>query len=159
MSFTKKQNSISYIISGLLFIAMLNSAYFFMNMLGLGVGRWLAFNACSLAIIAQTLCYAAYQVNKREFILAIPLLPLYYYGSMGLFMAPWSAATAFAQITHVLISISALWTLYLLLKDKNFAALGKGLLIGAAVFVPIFALIQSYNQAHIQEFYKILQGL
>lgn len=31
-------------------------------------------------------------------------------------------------------------------------------LIGALVFVPVFACIQSYTQAHLNEFMQVLQG-
>jgi hypothetical protein len=91
--------------------------------------------------------------------LAIPLLPLYYYGTMGLFVMSWNQANIFAQITHVVITLNVLWILWVLLKERQFEALGKGLLVGIIVFVPVIACIQSYTQLHMDEFMKVLQGL
>jgi len=36
-------------------------------------------------------------------------------------------------------------------------SLGKGLLIGVLLFVPLFAIIQNYSQAHMAEFMELLQ--
>lgn len=159
MSLLNKKNAISSVLAVLLFLAMLNSAFFFISALGFGPGQWLAFNACSVAIIAHVVCFAAYLRTKNAFWLAIPLLPMYYYGTMGLFLMEWSANNAFAHITHVLITINVVWILYTFIKERDYSALGRGLLAGMIIFVPIFAIIQTYNQAHINEFIQALQKL
>jgi len=46
-----------------------------------------------------------------------------------------------------------------LLKESNYESLGKGLLIGLLVFVPVFAVIQAYSQIHTAEFMQMLQKL
>jgi hypothetical protein len=147
------------ILAVLMFITLINNAYFFLGTLQLSIWKWMAFNACSLAIIAYLICYGAFMISKKDFVLAIPLLPLYYYGTMGLFLMPWNPANLFAQITHVIITVSILWTLYVLLKKRNFEALGLGLLIAIMAFVPVFAVIQNYNQAHLSEFMQLLKGV
>ncbi len=155
-----KNNIIGYVLAFLMLGALLNSGFFFLLNLKLSIGSWLAFNACSLAIIAYLLCFVLYLIIKKDYLLAIPLLPLYYYGTMGLFMMPWDTANAFAQITHVIITVNVLWILYvMLLKERKFDSLGKGLLIGTIIFVPIFAYIQSFSQQHMSEFLKVLQGM
>ncbi|MBN2521032.1 MAG: hypothetical protein JXB17_11035 [Bacteroidales bacterium] len=138
---------------------LLNSSYFFLAIIKLSVGKWLAFNACSLAIIVYLICYVFFRVKSWFFLLAIPLLPLYYYGTMGLFVMPWNQANIFAQITHLVITLNVFWILWVLLKERQFDALGKGLLVGIIVFVPVIACIQSYTQLHMDEFMKVLQGL
>ncbi|MBN2280658.1 MAG: hypothetical protein JXQ65_08760 [Candidatus Marinimicrobia bacterium] len=147
------------IIAILMLLALLNNSYFFMGILKLNMPKWLAFNACSLSIIIYLLCFFIYQITKMEYFLAIPLLPLYYYGTMGLFIMPWNASNIPAHITHFLITVNVLWIIYTQLKDHNFASLGKGLLIGMIIFVPIFAIIQSYTQLHKKEFMTLLQNL
>ena len=159
MSLLNKKDTISSVIAALLFLAMLNSAFFFISALGFGIGQWLAFNACSLAIIAHVACFALYLRTKDMFWMAIPLLPMYYYGTMGLFLMEWNANNAFAQITHVLITINVIWILYIFIKEGEYSALGRGLLAGMIVFVPIFAVIQTYSQAHMNEFIQALQKL
>lgn len=147
------------VLAILLLGSLLNSGYFFLGMLNLSVGKWLAFNACSLAIMVYLICYVLFRVIKRDDLLAVPLLPLYYYGTMGLFVMPWNAANAFAQVTHVLITLNVLWILFRFLKGCKFESLGRGLFAGMIVFVPVFAYIQSFTQVHMNEFLKILQGI
>lgn len=159
MNLKNKKQAIGIVLSFLMLLTLLNSSYFFLAMLKLSIGKWLAFNACSLAIIVYLLCFAFYIITKKECLLAIPLLPLYYYGTMGLFVMPWNAANTFAQITHIIITVNVLWLLYVLLKEHKLESLGKGLLIGILVFVPIFAYIQSYTQLHMNEFMQALQRM
>lgn len=159
MNSQNKKQTISLILSGLMLLALLNSGYFFMGILKLGIWKWLAFNACSVAMVVHLVCFVLFRATGKDYLLAIPLLPLYYYGTMGLFVMPWNEANTFAQVTHLIISLNVLWILYLLLSGRKFEALGKGSLIGILVFVPLFALIQSYTQQHINEFMQVLQGI
>jgi hypothetical protein len=147
------------VLSFLLLVTLINSAYFFLSILRLNIGQWLAFNACSVASIVYLISFVLFQFIKKESLLAFALLPLYYYGTMGLFVMPWNSANAFAQITHIVITINIVWILISLLKGKKFEAIGKGLLAGTMVFVPIFAYIQSYTQLHMNEFLQILQKI
>lgn len=149
----------SRVLALLLLATLINSGYFFMTILKLSPGNWLAFNACSVAILTYLICYLLFCISKRDELLAISLLPLYYYGTMGLFVIPWNAANGFAQVTHVIITLNVLWILYVFLKDRKFESLGKGLIAGMIIFVPVFAAIQSYTQLHMNEFMKALQKL
>lgn len=159
MSSKSMKPFVGLVLAILLFAVLLNSSYFFLAILNLSLGKWLAFNACSLAIIVYLICYMLFRIQSWLFLLAIPLLPLYYYGTMGLFVMPWNQANIFAQVTHVVITLNVIWILWVLLKERQFGALGKGLLVGIIVFVPVIACIQSYTQLHMDEFMKVLQGL
>ena len=136
---------------------LLNSSYFFLYMMKLSIGKWLSFNACSLVIIVYLICFVSFQITRKDYLLAISLLPLYYYGTMGLFLMPWDKVNTFSQITHVIITMNVLWLLWRFLKERKFESLGKGTLIGILVFVPVFAAIQSYTQSHINEFLQLLE--
>lgn len=159
MTFKSKRQVIGLILSIIMLFILLNSSYFFLGILKLSVGKWLAFNACSLAIIVYLICFIAFRITKRDYLLAIPLLPLYYYGTMGLFIMPWNEANIFPQITHIAITVNIVWVLYVLLKEHKYESLGKGCLLGILIFVPIFACIQSYTQLHMNEFMQVLQGV
>ena len=157
MSF--KNKIIGCLLTAFMLFALLNSAFFFLSVVKLGVGEWLAFNACSLSIIAYLICFTCYQITKKNFFLAIALVPLYYYGTMGLFVVPWNVTNMFAQITHIIITLNVIWILYVLMKETNYESLGKGLLIGVLVFVPVFAIVQSYSQLHMTECMQMLQKI
>ena len=157
MSLKNKNQVVGYLLAALMVLTLLNSAHFFTSIVKLQIGEWLAFNACSLAIISYLACFACFQITKKDFFLAIALVPLYYYGSMGLFIVPWNAANMFSQITHIIITLNVIWILFVLLKESRYESLGKGLLIGVLVFVPVFAVIQTYLQLHMAEFMQMLQ--
>lgn len=157
MSLKNKNQVVGYLLAALMVLTLLNSAHFFTSIVKLQIGEWLAFNACSLAIISYLACFACFQITKKDFFLAIALVPLYYYGSMGLFVVPWNAANMFSQITHIIITLNVIWILFVLLKESRYESLGKGLLIGVLVFVPVFAVIQTYSQLHMAEFMQMLQ--
>jgi hypothetical protein len=157
---TNHNNQIAGIVlSALLLLALLNSGYFFLATLKMGIGKWLAFNACSLAIIVYLVCFVLYRITKKEFLLAVPLLPLYFFGTMGLFTMPWNEANLFAQITHIVITATVVWIITWFLKGRKYEALGKGSLAGILFFVPVIAVVQSYTHAHMDEFLQLLQGL
>jgi len=157
MSLNNKNLSISYILAVLMFLTLLNSAYFFLAKAKFGFMEWLAFNACSVSIIVYLVCFICFRITKMDFFIAIALVPLYYYGTMGLFLISWDAANMFSQITHIIITLNVIWILFVLLKEFKFESLGKGLLIGVLLFVPLFAIIQSYSQLHMAEFMQLLQ--
>lgn len=149
------------IIENTILIALLGclllSGYYFIYVLDLSIGQWLMFNACSIAIITQLFCYLIFKLTHNSFLKAIPLLPMYYYGTMGLFLMPWILDNIFAHITHIVITISMIWNLSIYLKNKESEALSKGLLLGILIFVPVFAFIHVYSQSHLNEFIEALQ--
>jgi hypothetical protein len=157
MKINDKNKIISYILAVLMLLSLLNSAYFFLSVAGFGLTDWLSFNACSLSIIVYLICFVCYQFKKEGFYLAIALVPLYYYGTMGLFVMPWNTENLFAQLTHVVITLNVIWILVLLLRKSDYESLGKGLLVGVLLFVPVFAVIQTYLQLHSNEFLQLLQ--
>lgn len=158
MNLKDKNQITGFILSLLMLITLLNSSYFFLFMMKLSIGKWLAFNACSFAIMVYLICFVIFQITRKDYLLAIPLLPLYYYGTMGLFLMPWNKANTFSQITHVIITMNVLWILWRFLKWRKFESLGQGTLIGILIFVPVFAGIQSYSQLHMNEFMQLLQN-
>lgn len=157
MSLKNKNQIIGYLLAAFMLLALLNSAYFFMSIVKLEIGGWLAFNACSLSITVYLICFTFFKITKKDFFLAIALVPLYYYGTMGLFVIPWNAVNMLAQITHIIITLNVIWILYVLLKESRYESLGKGMLIGVLLFVPVFAVVQSYSQLHMTEFMQMLQ--
>lgn len=159
MSTESKNHLTGLVLSILMLLTLLNSGYFFLGILHLSIGKWLAFNACSLATIVYLICYISYRIYGYEFISAIPILPLYYYGTMGLFIMPWDVDNLFAHISHIVITLTVIWLVYGFIKSKKFEQLGKGIIISVVLFVPIFAFIQIYVQNHINEFMQILKNV
>lgn len=158
MSLKIKNQLVGYLLTFFMLLALLNSAYFFLIVKKFALIKWLAFNACSLSIIIYLICFTLYLILKKELFLAVVLVPLYYFGTMGLFVIPWDAANTFAQVTHIVITFNVIWIVYIFLNESKYEQLGIGLLIGVLVFVPVFAIIQGYSQLHMAEFVQKLQS-
>lgn len=156
MSQRIKNHIIGYILAVLMTLALVNSAYFFLIIVKLKIVEWLVFNACSLAIIAYLVCFTCFLLTRKEFFLAVAIVPLYYYGTMGLFVLPWNEANIFSQITHIIITLNVIWVLNLILKEPGFESSGKGLLVGIVVFIPVFALVQHYSQLHLANILQMI---
>lgn len=159
MSLKIKDQTIEQILSALMLLTLLNSAYFFLSIVKLPIAYWLAFNACSLAIIVYLICFVMYKVTGKYTFMAIALVPLYYYGTMGLFVVSWNQANLFAHITHVIITLNVIRILYCLLRKSGYESIGIGMLAGVLLFVPIFAVVQSYSQANMNEIIALLQQI
>lgn len=157
MKIKNKNQWISYLLAVVMLLALMNSAYFFLVIAKFRFFDWLAFNACSVSIVAYLVCFVCSRLFKKDFFEAIALVPLYYYGTMGLFVMPWNVMNMFAQVTHMVITLNVIWIIYVFLKELKFKSLGIGLLIGMLIFVPVFAIIQSYVQIHMSEFVLLLQ--
>lgn len=157
MKTKSKSSIIGLTLALLILLSLINSAYFFLCIARFGLFEWLAFNACSLSMITYLICYTCAHFTKKEYYLAIALVPLYYYGTMGLFLIQWNISNLFPHITHVIITLNVIWILYLLLKKPNFDSLGKGLLIGVFLFFPLFAVVHHYVQSHSTELLQLLQ--
>ncbi|MDD4591625.1 MAG: hypothetical protein PHG06_14535 [Parabacteroides sp.] len=159
MNSKNKNQIIGIFLAILMLIALLNSSYFFLVVLRLSIGQWLAFNACSLAIIIYLISFVVSLVKKNSIWLSIALLPMYYYGTMGLFIMPWNGVNLFAHITHLIITGNIIWAIFCIYKEHKYAESGKYLLFSMIIFVPVFTLIQTYNQTHLNKFMQILQSM
>lgn len=159
MSLKIKSHIIGYVLAVLMIFALVNSAYFFLHVVKLKIGDWLVFNACSVAIIVYLICFTCFLITRKEYFLAIAIVPLYYYGTMGLFVIPWNGPNAFAQVTHIIITLNVIWILNQILKEPGIKSSGIGLLVGIIVFIPVFVLVQYYSKLHLTEIMQLIQGV
>lgn len=77
--------------------------------------QWLMYNVCAptqiiFFILVMLLCKRAQYLQY----LLILVIPLTVFGTMGLFIFPWSGQGALTtQISHILMTISAGWAIYI----------------------------------------------
>lgn len=159
MNSKNKNQIIGIVLAVFMLIALLNSGYFFLGILKLGIGQWFAFNACSLVSIIYLISFVVSLKKRDSTCLSATLLPMYYYGTMGLFIMPWNEANIFAHLTHIIMTCSILWVLLCIIKEHRVEESGKAVLVSIFIYVPLFALIQTYNQRHLEEFMQVLQNM
>ncbi|NDV56876.1 hypothetical protein [Bacteroides sp. 519] len=155
MILTKKEKIIGVILAGLLFLITLSSTFFFLGKLKISVVQWVAFNSCSPTSFLYLLLFLVFLVKKNASYLMITFLPIYFLGTMSMFVLPWNEANIIAHVGHIIMTLNLMWVLYVIFKHKEYKALGIGLLFSMLLFVPYIAYVLSYNQAHAEEMLKL----
>jgi hypothetical protein len=155
MILTKKEKIIGVILAGLLFLITLSSTFFFLGKLKISLVQWISFNSCSPTSFLYLLLFLVFLVKKNALYLMITFLPIYFLGTMSMFVLPWNEANTIAHVGHIIMTLNLIWVLYVIFKHKEYKALGIGLLISMLLFVPYIAYVLSYNQAHAEEMLKL----
>lgn len=155
---TKSERITSIILAGILLLNAINSTWFFLGVAKVNFIQWIVFNACVPSSIAYLLGMIIYFLTSNKMYLSIAVVPMMFFGTMGLFVFPWSTGTdLLVQFSHIVMTTNIAWGLWLILKDKDYKALGKGLLISILIFIPFIAFTQAYCREHAEEVMKYLK--
>ena len=157
MQLTKTEKTIGIVLAiDLLLLTLSGSGYFFFS-LKTSIVQWIAYNACSPSSLVYLVGFIVFLYNKNTTWLALAFLPMYYFGTMGLFTFTWSGANIFAQLSHITITLNLLWAGYILYRIGNYKGFAQGLLYSIVMFVPYIAFVMYYCRTHAQEISNLLQ--
>ena len=140
----------------LLLLTLSGSAYFFFT-LKVNFVQWLAYNACSPSSLLYLGCLIVFWVTKKTVWLPLAFLPMYYFGTMGLFTFTWSGANIFAQMSHITMTLNLIWAGYVLYRIGDYKAFAQGLLWSIVLFVPYIAFVMYYCRTHAEEISQLLE--
>lgn len=140
----------------LLLLTLSGSGYFFFT-LKVTFLQWLAYNACSPSSLVYLGCLIVFWVTKKTFWLPLAFLPMYYFGTMGLFTFTWSGANIFAQMSHITMTLNLIWAGYVLYRIGDYKAFAQGLLWSIVLFVPYIAFVMYYCRTHAEEISQLLE--
>lgn len=140
----------------LLLLTLSGSGYFFFT-LKVTFVQWLAYNACSPSSLLYLGCLIVFWVTKKTFWLPLAFLPMYYFGTMGLFTFTWSGANIFAQMSHITMTLNLIWAGYVLYRIGDYKAFAQGLLWSIVLFVPYIAFVMYYCRTHAEEISQLLE--
>lgn len=140
----------------LLLLTLSGSGYFFFT-LKVTFVQWLAYNACSPSSLVYLGCLIVFWVTKKTFWLPLAFLPMYYFGTMGLFTLTWSGANIFAQMSHITMTLNLIWAGYVLYRIGDYKAFAQGLLWSIVLFVPYIAFVMYYCRTHAEEISQLLE--
>ena len=140
----------------LLLLTLSGSGYFFFT-LKVTFVQWLAYNACSPSSLVYLGCLIVFWVTKKTIWLPLAFLPMYYFGTMGLFTFTWSGANIFAQMSHITMTLNLIWAGYVLYRIGNYKAFAQGLLWSIVLFVPYIAFVMYYCRPHAEEISQLLE--
>ena len=140
----------------LLLLTLSGSGYFFFT-LKVTFVQWLAYNACSPSSLLYLGCLIVFWVTKKTVWLPLAFVPMYYFGTMGLFTFTWSGANIFAQMSHITMTLNLIWAGYVLYRIGDYKAFAQGLLWSIVLFVPYIAFVMYYCRTHAEEISQILE--
>ena len=140
----------------LLLLTLSGSGYFFFT-LKVNFVQWLAYNACSPSSLVYLGCLIVFWVTKKTFWLPLAFLPMYYFGTMGLFTFTWNGANIFAQMSHITMTLNLIWAGYVLYRIGDYKAFAQGLLWSIVLFVPYIAFVMYYCRTHAEEISQLLE--
>ncbi len=140
----------------LLLLTLSGSGYFFFT-LKVNFVQWLAYNACSPSSLVYLGCLIVFWVTKKTVWLPLAFVPMYYFGTMGLFTFTWSGANIFAQMSHITMTLNLIWAGYVLYRIGDYKAFAQGLLWSIVLFVPYIVFVMYYCRTHAEEISQLLE--
>ena len=154
---TKTEKTFGILLAfALLLLTLSGSGYFFFS-LKVNFIQWLSYNACSPSSLIYLVGFVIFLYNRNTTWLALAFLPMYYFGTMGLFTFTWSEANIFAQLSHITMTLNLIWAGYILYRIGDYKASARGLLYSIVLFVPFISFVMYYCRTHVEEISGLLQ--
>lgn len=150
-------NKVGIGLAVLLLLATINSTNYFLNVMKVSPLEWLTFNACAPSNIIYLAGFVMYLITKDRTALHIAILPLFFFGGLGLYVFPWNGYNIIAQVSHIIMVSNIGWVLFGTFKTADYKAAAIGLLLSILVFAPFIGSQQKYVAGHPEAFYRILE--
>lgn len=157
MNLTKTEKITGIALAIVLLLLTLSGSGYFFSTLKVSFVQWLAYNACSPSSLVYLGCLIVFWVTKKTLWLPLAFLPMYYFGTMGLFTFTWSGANIFAQMSHITMTLNLIWAGYVLYRIGDYKAFAQGLLWSIVLFVPYIAFVMYYCRTHAEEISQLLE--
>ena len=148
--------TIGIILAILLLLITINSSWYFLGVRKVKIIEWLVFNACAPSSITFLIGFTVYLANNDRTILHIAVLPMFFFGGLGLLVFPWSGYNMIGQVSHLIMVANIVWLLFVTVKTADFQPAAIGLVLGIVIFSGFIAFQQTYVATHPDDFQKIL---
>ena len=97
---------IGIILAILLLLATIQSTFFFLVVMKVKFVEWIVFNACAPSNITFLIGFALFLLFKNRTVLYMAILPMFFFGVLGLFVFPWNGVNIILQIGHMLMTLN-----------------------------------------------------
>jgi hypothetical protein len=146
----------SNILAILLLIGTLIGTVFFFFKLKVKFIEWLFFNPCSISSIIFLVGFIIFELSGNRLILFTAILPIFFFGTLGMFLFSWKGRNIIPQIVHIIMTSNIYWAIHTALSQKDSYAPMIGLLFGILIFAPFIAIQQEYVKRHPDKFEEFL---
>ncbi|UCD85273.1 MAG: hypothetical protein JSU92_03520 [Deltaproteobacteria bacterium] len=145
------------ILAILLLLVTLNSTYYFLGVLRVKFIEWFVFNACAPSSITYLIGFVLYLRFRDRIVMHMAILPMFFFGGLGLFVFPWDGINIIPQISHIIMVLTIGWLLIGTFRMKNFKSAAIGMLMGIVIFSVFIGFQQNYMATHHEDFKRILK--
>ncbi|QBD74694.1 hypothetical protein EPA93_01285 [Ktedonosporobacter rubrisoli] len=145
------------ILAILLSLTTLQAMFFYFGMLKVRFIEWVFVNPCSISNLVFLVGSLVFLLSGSWMIMYIAALPLFFFGTQGLFIFSWRGMNLIPQASHLLMTISLLWMIIRSLQQGHFLEATAGLLISILIFTPFIAAQQAYIHKHHDRIQQLLQ--
>ncbi len=144
MKSTFRRDAVGWVVVLLNTLAVLNSPYFFLAQLRVGVVGWLMLNTCAPSVVLFLLGFLL--SNPMTMVAASVLM--FRYGMLGLFVFNWDGYNIIPQVGHILMTLAVIYTLVDIIRHRRWKALILGAVLGLTILIPLMALQGAWFNAH-----------
>ena len=148
---------IGIILAILLLLVTSQSTFFFLIVMKVKLIEWVVFNACAPSNITFLIGFVLFLLFKDRTVLHMAILPMFFFGVLGLFVFPWDGVNIIPQIGHMLMTLNIGWAVFVTLNTHDYKAATIGMFLGIVVFSVFIGFQQQYVATHPEDFKKILQ--
>lgn len=159
MNLLKSERIAGLVLASLLLLVTLGSTFYFLATLHVSVTDWLAFNACAPTSYLYLVFLTVFLYFKNPAWLVLTSLPIYYLGTLSMFVLPWNSSYLPAHVGHVIMTANLVWAIYVVFRYRAYKSLAIGLFAGMLVFAPFVAYVQLFNQLHADEIARLFQPM
>ncbi len=137
--------TVGWIVMGITLLTGLNSTWFFLGRLRVGLTGWLMLNSCAPSIFL----FAAGYLLRSPLVMAAGALWMFRYGTLGLFVFPWKSPTdLLVQFGHGMMTLSVIYTLVMVIQQGVWRSALAGLVLGGALLALFMAAQAAWFKAH-----------
>ena len=141
----------------LLLLVTIQSTFFFLGMLKVKFVEWIVFNACAPSNITFLIGFILFLLFKDRTVLHMAILPMFFFGVLGLIVFPWSGMNIIPQIAHIIMTLNVGWLVFVTFKTNDYKAATVGMLLGIVIFSVFIGFQQNYVATHPEDFKRIMQ--
>jgi len=105
---------------------------------------WIMLNTCSPTQFVTILALA----TKRRLVMNAAVPWLLFFGFGGLLVFSWSGYMLVAQVSHLIMTVTAVLILVVAVKERKFRTLATGIAIGVIALVPFRFYQDQFLSAH-----------
>ena len=149
-------NKISIICSVLLLLITIQGSVYYFVKLKVRFIEWLFFNPCAISNTAFLIGFALFLFKGERALLHLAILPMFFFGTLGMFFLSWSGMNIIPQVGHIIMTLNVALAIYTTFTMGDFKAATIGFIIGIVISGPFIAYQQTYVRNHPDDFNRIL---